>query len=154
VRRGAAILAVLTALLCPAAAQAVTPKASLPDIENEVMCTTCKIPLNVAESTQADQERAFIRERIAKGETKEQIKRELVVEYGSNVLALPERSGIGILAYLVPLGLVALLAGTLVLLLPRWRRRTRTGSDGPDDRPALSSAETRRLDDELARYEL
>jgi cytochrome c-type biogenesis protein CcmH len=154
VRRAAAILAVLTALLAPATATAVAPKASLPDIENEVMCTTCKIPLNVAESTQADQERAFIRERIAKGQSKEQIKRELVVEYGSNVLALPARSGVGILAYLVPLGLVALLAGTLVLLLPRWRRRTTTTSDEADDGPALSSAETRRLDDELARYEL
>ena len=152
-RRAAAILAVLTALISPAAAQAAAPKASLPDIENEVMCTTCKIPLNVAESTQADQERAFIRERIAKGETKEQIKRELVVAYGSNVLALPEKSGVGILAYLVPLALVALLAGTLVLLLPRWRRRTRVAADGPDEVPALSGAEARRLDDELARYE-
>jgi cytochrome c-type biogenesis protein CcmH len=153
VRRAAAILAVLTALLSPAAAQAVTPKASLPDIENEVMCTTCKIPLNVAESTQADQQRDFIRTRIAKGETKAQIKRELVVAYGQDVLALPDRHGFGIFAYLVPLALVALLAGALVLLLPRWRRRTAAPADGPDEVPALSGAEARRLDDELARYE-
>ncbi|MDX6690772.1 MAG: cytochrome c-type biosis protein CcmH [Solirubrobacteraceae bacterium] len=153
-RHAAAILAVIVTLLAPAAASAATPRASLPDIENEVMCTTCKIPLNVAESAQADQIRDFIRVRITKGETKAQIKSDLVAAYGRDVLALPDKGGFGLTAYVVPLALIVLLAGTLLLVLPRWRRRTSAAAADPGDvAPALSRAEARRLDDDLARYE-
>jgi len=149
-RRAALLLAFVAALLAPAPAVAQRP--SLPDIENEVMCVSCEIPLNIAESAQADQQRNFIRTLIAQGRSKEQIKTALVTEYGEDVLALPEGDGFGITAYLIPFALVALLAGGLVVLLPRWRRRTAAGI-GEADAPALSEAESSRLDDELARYE-
>ena len=55
-----------------------TPRASLPDIEDEVMCLECGTALNVSTSAVADQERAFIRELIAQGLTKEQVKAALV----------------------------------------------------------------------------
>ncbi|MGH2839746.1 MAG: cytochrome c-type biogenesis protein [Solirubrobacteraceae bacterium] len=150
-RRAAAALALLAALL--AAPAALAAPASLVDIEDEVMCVSCEIPLNVAESPQADRQREFIRTQIAQGRTKEQIKSALVAEYGRDVLALPESDGFGITAYVVPLGLVALLAGGLALLLPRWRRRTRAADVSGDEARALSTAEARRLDEELARYE-
>ena len=44
---------------------AAEPKASLPDIEDEVMCVECRTALNVSSAPVADQERAFIRARIA-----------------------------------------------------------------------------------------
>ena len=149
-RRAALLLAFVTALLAPATAVAQRP--SLPDIENEVMCVSCEIPLNIAESAQADQQRNLIRTLIAQGRSKEQIKTALVTEYGEDVLALPDDSGFGITAYAIPLALVALLAGGLFVLLPRWRRRTPAGI-AEQDAPGLSDAESRRLDDELARYE-
>jgi cytochrome c-type biogenesis protein CcmH len=153
VRRVTALLALALALLAPAAALGAAPKASLVDIEDEVMCVTCKIPLNTAEGPQPDRERAFIRDLIDKGRTKAQIKAALVAEYGPNVLALPEREGVGLTAYVVPLALLALLAGGLALLLPRWRRRTAAGPEsGAAATPALSTAEARRLDEDLARY--
>jgi cytochrome c-type biogenesis protein CcmH len=146
------ILAVAIALLSgPAGALAAAPRASLVDIEDEVMCVTCKIPLNIAEGPQPDRERALIRDLIDKGRTKAQIKAALVAEYGPNVLALPPRDGVGMTAYAVPLALLALLAGGLGLLLPRWRRRTAAGP-GRAAAPALSSADARRLDDDLRRY--
>jgi len=151
-RRAALLLAFVAALLAPVPATAVAQRPSLPDIENEVMCVSCEIPLNIAESAQADQQRNFIRTLIAQGRSKEQIKTALVTEYGEDVLALPEGDGFGITAYLIPFALVALLAGGLVVLLPRWRRRTAAGI-GEADAPALSEAESSRLDDELARYE-
>ncbi len=150
-RRAAVLLALLACLAAPAGATAA--QASLIDIEDEVMCVSCEIPLNIAESAQADQQREFIRERIAAGQTKSQIKTALVAEYGRDVLALPDSDGFGITAYVVPLALVALLAGGLALLIPRWRRRPPSGGPGGDDAPALSQAEGRRLDEELARYE-
>jgi cytochrome c-type biogenesis protein CcmH len=150
-RRGAALLALALALVAPAVALGAAPKASLVDIEDEVMCVTCKIPLNTAEGPQPDRERALIRGLIDRGRTKAQIKTALVAEYGPNVLALPPRDGVGMTAYAVPLALLALLAGGLGLLLPRWRRRTAAGP-GRAAAPALSSADARRLDDDLRRY--
>lgn len=150
-RHAAVALALVAALL--AAPAAVAAPASLVDIEDEVMCVSCEIPLNTAESPQADRQREFIRTQIAQGKTKEQIKAALVAEYGRDVLALPESDGFGVTAYVVPLALVAFLAGGLALLLPRWRRRTPAAPAPGDEAPAPSTAEARRLDEELARYE-
>ena len=149
-RRTVLLLALVAALLAPPTAVAQRP--SLPDIENEVMCVSCEIPLNIAESAQADQQRDLIRTLIAQGASKEQIKAMLVTEYGEDVLALPDDSGFGITAYAIPLALGALLAGGLIVLLPRWRRRTPAGI-AEQDAPGLSDAESSRLDNELARYE-
>ena len=59
VRRAGALLVLLLAL-APAAAPAgaAAPRASFNDVEDELMCDTCNVPLNIAESPRADQERA------------------------------------------------------------------------------------------------
>lgn len=147
------LAAFLPAVLAPGAG-AQEPRTSLPAIEDEVMCTTCNVPLNVAESSpQAERQRAFIRDLIAQGATKEQVKAALVDEYGENVLALPAGEGIGLAAYLVPIGLVAVGGVVVVIALPRWRRRARARAAAPSPAgPALSPADTCRLDEDLARY--
>ncbi len=43
------------------------------------MCVTCKISLNVAQSPQANRERAFIQSLIDEGQSEAQIKRSLVL---------------------------------------------------------------------------
>ena len=68
---------------------AAAPRASLPDIEDEVMCVECGTVLSVSNSPVAKQERAFIREQIAAGKDKQQIKAALVDQYGEEVLADP-----------------------------------------------------------------
>ena len=107
------------------AGTAAAPRTSLPVIERQVMCVTCKIPLNVAESPQADRERAFIQGLIDEGQTEAQIKRALVAQYGPTVLGLPSAHGFDLAAYLVPLAAFLALLATLALLLPRWRRHAR-----------------------------
>ena len=97
----ALVLAVAAALLMGAA-----PQASLPDIEDEVMCVECGTALNVSTSTVADQERAFIRRQIAMGKDKQEIKDALVEEFGPGVLADPPQSGFDLAAWLVPILLV------------------------------------------------
>src|SRR6202035_4097413 len=80
-----ALAAALAALAAPDAvamgAAGAKPRTSLPQIERQVMCVTCKIPLNVAESAQADRERAFIQSLIDRGDSEAQIKRALVGQY-------------------------------------------------------------------------
>jgi cytochrome c-type biogenesis protein CcmH/NrfF len=112
------------------------------------------VPLNIAEAPRAAQQRREIKQLIAKGLTKQQIKDELVRRYGPAILASPQSHGFSLAAYLVPIAVVVALIAGLLLLLPRWRRRRPPpGPDDPDaGGPALSPADARRLDDELARF--
>jgi cytochrome c-type biogenesis protein CcmH/NrfF len=125
----------------------------MPAIERQVMCGTCKIPLNVAESPQSQRERAFIRGLIAEGETEAQIKQALVAQYGSSVLALPTAKGFDLAAYLVPIAVVLALIGLLVLLLPSWRRHARAQAAQTADAPPLSADDAARLDADLERFD-
>ncbi len=160
-RHPLALLGVLIAVATigvPADAFAAMPRTSLPTIERQVMCVTCKIPLNVAQSPQADRERAFIQSLIDQGESEAQIKRTLVGQYGPTVLALPSAHGFDLTAYLVPLAGVLALLAALALLLPRWRRHARARSareSNPDQStpPTLSSTDAARLDADLARFD-
>jgi cytochrome c-type biogenesis protein CcmH len=153
--RRAALLSLLVALVLAPAAGAATPKTTLGDVEVDVMCVSCNVPLNVAESPQAEATRQEIRRLVAQGLTKDQIKDRLVAEYGPRVLALPQQKGFSLAAYWVPiavgLGLLALLA----IVIPRWRRRARARGEGDrgDDGPPLSASDSSRLDAELARFD-
>jgi cytochrome c-type biogenesis protein CcmH/NrfF len=132
---------------------AAAPRTSLPVIERQVMCVTCKIPLNVAQSQQADRERAFIQGLIDEGQTETQIKRALVGQYGPTVLALPSAHGFELTVYLVPLAAFLALLTTLAVLLPRWRRRAREQAGPAVAAPRLSSTDAARLDADLARFD-
>ena len=155
-RRAAALAALALALLAaaPAAIAATAARADLIDIEDEVMCVTCKIPLNVAEGPQPDREREFIRGLIAEGRTKAQIKSALVETYGANVLALPGDDGVGLTAYAIPLVLLALLGGGVAVLISRWRRAAAPPSSTGDAAPQLSDEDAERLEADLRRYEV
>jgi cytochrome c-type biogenesis protein CcmH len=148
-----ALLATLLALaLLASPAAAAAPRASLPDIEDEVMCLECGTALNVSTSDVAEQERDFIAGLIAQGRTKPEIKAALVDEYGPRVLAEPQDDGFQLTAWVVPLlaGLGAL--ALVVLVARRWRGRdaaVATAGEGP----ALDDDDARRLDDELAAFD-
>jgi cytochrome c-type biogenesis protein CcmH len=151
----AALLALLALLALPALAGAAAPRASFNDIEDEVMCDTCNVPLNIAESPRADQQRREIRALIARGLTKDEVKAELKGRYGPAVLALPDDEGFSLAVWLVSIAVGVALLVALALLLPRWRRR----AGGPASEalapagPELSPADARRLDQDLARYD-
>jgi cytochrome c-type biogenesis protein CcmH/NrfF len=128
---------------------AVEPKASLPDIEDEVMCVGCRTALNVSTAPVANQERQFIREKIAQGLSKAQIKKALVEAYGPDVLAEPEAKGFDLSAWIVPGLLVVTAALGVGLTARRWRRSSTPQPDGPD----LDPDDARRLDQELAAFD-
>lgn len=154
--RARALVAVglMLAVAMPATAGAAVAQTSLPDIENEVMCTICGTLLELSDSPQAQRERAFIRERISQGKTKDEIKDELVAEYGDQVLATPGTSGFDLAAYLVPGIGIALALGGIGFGVLGWRRQgARDAAEAPGvTRPQGSDAE--RLDADLARYDL
>jgi cytochrome c-type biogenesis protein CcmH len=152
VRARPLLVAVLVlAALAPAAAG--EQRASLTELEKQVMCPVCGTLLQLAESPQAQRERAFIERQIEEGKSEEQIKDALVAEYGDEVLALPPDSGFSLSAYVVPI--VAFLIAALALSLGVWRWR-RAGSPKDDDAPRAgpSGDDAERLDADLARYDL
>ena len=152
----------MTARLAIALAAAVLAGAAMPatgaatvsqyEIETEVMCDTCNVPLYVAESPRADQLRREIRKLIDQGQDEEQVKATLKARYGPDILALPEESGFSLGAYLVPAAVAIALLAIAALLVATWRRRGRdVAPEGPAEEPG--SAEDRaRLDDELERF--
>ena len=147
------VLAVVALVLLVGAA----PRASLPDIEDGVMCLQCGTPLNVSTAAVADDERDFIRGLIAQGKTKAEIKAALVEEFGPDVLAMPDRRGFNLAVYVVPavLGLLGLVG--VAVAARRWRRGRQPGSpeSEPDDRPetALEPDQEQRLAAELAAFD-
>jgi cytochrome c-type biogenesis protein CcmH/NrfF len=149
------LLAIVLALAATASPALAAP-ANFNDVENELMCDTCNVPLNIAESTRADQERAQIRRLIAQGKTKQQILDTFVAEYGPNVLSDPTKGGGSPAVWLVPLAILVAAAIAVVLLLPRWRRRRRAASGETDEAPgpALSRDDEERLERDLALYDL
>jgi cytochrome c-type biogenesis protein CcmH len=145
-----ALTIALASSATPPLAIAATPRASFTDVENDVMCVSCREPLAVAQSPQAYAERAYIHSLIAQGLTKPQIERELVAQYGPAVLARPPAHGFNLTVYILPPAL--LLAGlvTLALVLPRWRRRGRGAPPAPER--VVDPLEAQRLEADLRQW--
>jgi len=122
---------------------------SAADLEAELVCPVCETTLDQSDAPVAQRMKAFIRERIAAGDTEGEIKDALVAQFGPGVLATPPKSGFGLLAWLLPLG--ALVGGAIAvgLLVRTWsRRRAPPAAETP-----LSPDLEQRVDEELARFE-
>lgn len=146
----------LAALVLAAPAVAAEPPPTLADLEDEVICPTCNTTLELSSSPIADRMRVFIRARIGAGDSKDEIKRKLVDEFGEGVLAAPPREGFNLLAWLLP-GVGALAAAVaLGVLARRWRTaRPESSAAGPsaNGRAPLDPDLDRRVDEELARFD-
>jgi cytochrome c-type biogenesis protein CcmH len=152
VRRSVATaLIALIAVAAPAAAAC--PRTTTGEVEHEVMCLECGVPLDVAEnSLQAKQERTFIARQIAACRTKDQVKDALAAQYGDRVLATPKAKGFGLTAYLVPAAAVLLGAAAIAFAVRRWRRRTPAVPAAPA--ATADPREAARLEADLGRYDL
>ena len=120
------VAAVVLAALLLAAPAAAGSRPTLAQLEHEVMCPTCHTLLELSHAPIADRMRAFIRTRIAAGDTDSEIKARLVAEFGEGVLAAPPARGFGLLAWLLPiLGCLGIGVG-LAFAARRWMLTGRT----------------------------
>ena len=103
------------------------------------MCPVCNTTLDQSSSPAARQIKTFISQRIAAGDSKDEIKDQLVAEYGPQILAAPPKKGFDLLAWLLPI--VGVLGGALVLaaLAWRWSRGESPAAGGRRVDPARSS---------------
>jgi len=136
----------------PAAACA-HPRTSLTYLEGQVMCPTCHTTLDMSDSPAAQRIEAFISKRIAQCATAQQIKSELVANFGPQILAAPPHKGLDLLAWWLPIA--GVLGGALVLAFGVWRWSRRREADEPDEPggSGLDDETERRLDDLLARFD-
>jgi cytochrome c-type biogenesis protein CcmH len=136
------LLALLSLLLAPAGALAVT----LDDVAKEVKCPTCSTPLSVSDAPVARDMKAYIRTRIAEGASKDQIIDELEAEFGPTIHATPPKEGFDLMAWVVPIGAVLLGLALIPAVVRAWRSRPPPATTTP-----ISAEDARRLDEELRR---
>ncbi len=112
-------LAIVLFAWAPALA-APTLEDAVSSIARDLMCPVCA-GQTVAESNSdvAVQIRAQIRERLQRGETREQILAYFVSQFGEGVLAAPRKHGAGLVLWLTPVAVF----GVGVVVLTRYLRR-------------------------------
>jgi cytochrome c-type biogenesis protein CcmH len=144
-----ALAAAVCALACGAGAAAAAEPPRAADLEAELVCPVCETTLDQSNAPIAERMKLYIRQRIAAGDTEDEIKDALVADFGPGVLARPPGGGFGLLAWLLPLAALAVGAIVVAVLVRAWSRgRTPAASEPPLD-PELE----RRVDEELARFE-
>lgn len=114
------LIAFLLALTVPVSGTAQTLEDRTYAIARELMCPVCA-GQTVAESnsTLAQQMRQIIRERLQRGESREEILAFFVAQFGESVLASPPKRGAGLVLWLAPL--LAFAIG--IIILARYMRR-------------------------------
>jgi cytochrome c-type biogenesis protein CcmH len=156
-RRLGLILAVAAALAAGGSLQQPTALADAPPsaaaLEGQLVCPTCKETLDESDSPVARRMKLYIQRRIAEGATGEQIKAELVDQFGEGVLATPPTKGFGLLAWVLPIGGAALVAVVLGFVAWTWSRRGAGPGDGRGDDEPLDPELEARLDEALARFD-
>src|SRR5581483_12051119 len=83
----------------PAPAAASERHPTLNELEGEVMCPTCHTTLDQSSAPAARRIEAFIRRRIAAGDTKSEIKAKLVAQFGPSILAAPPKHGFNLIVW-------------------------------------------------------
>jgi cytochrome c-type biogenesis protein CcmH len=144
-----AVLAVagLLAVGATGAGAAAPPNAA--DLESEIVCPVCETTLDQSNAPIAQRMKAFIRVRIAAGDSEQEIKNALVAQFGEGVLARPPRGGFGALAWALPLVALAVGAVAVAFLVRTWSRRRVVEADEAPLDPRLE----RLVDEELARFD-
>ena len=148
IRLAALLALVVLAVAAGAGTAATSPSAA--DLESQIVCPVCETTLDQSTAPIALRMKAFIRTRIAAGDSEQQIKDSLVAEFGPGILAEPPGGGFGLLAWLLPLAALLVGAVAVTFLVRTWTRRRDAAPAGADD---LDPELDRLVDEELARFD-
>ena len=110
------------------------------DLESQLMCPTCHVPLDQSDSAEAQDIRIFIQQRHDAGWSEQRTRQALVDRFGTRILAAPPFQGFDMLAWLLP-GVILLGGGAaavgLALTWARQRNPTSVTKAPPAPEPAL-----------------
>jgi cytochrome c-type biogenesis protein CcmH/NrfF len=153
--RGAAlacgVLLAALALVGGAAASEAHPTQG--EMEAELVCPSCHVPLDESQSPIAQQMKTFIRTHIALGWTKSRIEGALAAQLGDGIYGVPRTHGFDLIAWVLPIG--GILIGALAIAggAWKWSRDRDVVRAGPAQGPLLDAESERRVDEELARFD-
>lgn len=120
-------------------------------MQTQLMCVTCRVPIDQSESRFAQHVRTYLHEKCVAGWTGSRVKDTLVRQFGEEILAAPPRHGFDLLAWLVPGAVLLAGVGLASALAVRWSRsRQGPGPPPPGDVDAALAA---RIDADMARLE-
>jgi cytochrome c-type biogenesis protein CcmH/NrfF len=146
-------VAAVAALALAAPAAACTPRASQADLETKLVCIECHTTLDESSSAFAVEMKSEIARQIAQCRTTRQILDSMVAQFGPTVLSTPQTHGFDLLAWVLPLGGIALGACAIGVGARRWSRSRTTASDNSAQNLGLDADDERRIDEELARFD-
>ena len=108
----------------PAPAKVAVSEEAVHDVAAQLRCVVCQ-SLSVADSPSeiAHEMKDIIRERLAAGETPEQVQAYFVEKYGTWILLAPPRQGFNLLVWVVPSAGIGLGLVLVFVVLRRWSRR-------------------------------
>jgi len=121
------------------------------EIESMLKCPVCRSQsVRTSRSFMAEDMSRRIRQMVAEGRSKEEIREYFVARYGDYIVLAPRKEGFTWTVWLLPFALVLGGAATIVAVARRWR-----GTPPPPPPPARSSADTymQRLEQELEETE-
>ena len=117
------------------------------DVAAQLRCVVCQ-SLSVADSPSetAHEMKDIIRERLAAGESPEQVRAYFVEKYGNWILLSPPRQGFNLLVWVVPFAGLGLGLVLVLLVVLRWSRRP-----APTQAPPMDPAMRARIRREMER---
>ena len=121
------------------------------EIESMLKCPVCRSQsVRTSRSFMAEDMSRRIRQMVAEGRSKEEIREYFVARYGDYIVLAPRKEGFTWTVWLLPFALVLGGAVTIVAVARRWR-----GTVPPPPPPARASADTymQRLEQELEETE-
>lgn len=146
------LVVLLAFLLAPVQAQPVSEdplEREMLEIAEDLRCAVCQNqPVSESNADLARDMRAVIREQLAAGRSREEIIDYFVARYGEYVLLKPPYAGPGLLVWVGPLVLVAVLAITAFIYLQRRLR-----APLPPPPPPLSEADAARVREAHRRFD-
>ncbi len=145
----------------PAQAQQPTPAdpalvARMEKIAKDLYCPVCVgVPLDVCETQACVQWRNLIVEKLAAGQSEQQIRQYFIDQYGDRVLGAPPPQGFNLGAYLFPLSIFVLGAVVVVVMMRGWlkRRPAVAAAGAPSIEPSIAPEYAERIQRELEQRE-
>ena len=149
-----ALAVAVAALALAAPASACTTHASQSRLETLLVCLQCHTTLDESNSSFANEMKADVARRIALCQSEQQILDAMVAQFGPAVLSTPQTHGFDLIAWLLPLGGIALGAAGVGAGAWHWSRvRDAGGASNTVLQAPLDADDERRVDEELARFD-
>lgn len=123
------------------------------EVAKELYCPLCTgLRLDNCQLKVCDGMKDVIRQKLAAGESKEQIKAYFVEQYGQVVLGVPSKKGFNLLAWVFPFAVLVVAGGWVYYAAQLWARRRVAPVGPPLEMADLPPQYVQQLEEDLAEY--